>query len=51
MDKGRQSSQLLASDENVLINHDYEIFETVLSQFDPYQLIMLPYDIFMDLQD
>jgi hypothetical protein len=46
MEKGSQSGQPSASDENVLIDCDCEIFETVLSQFDPYELRKLSCDRF-----
>jgi hypothetical protein len=51
MEKGSQSGQPSTSDEKVLIDHDCEIFETVLSQFDPYELRKLSCDRFRDLHD
>jgi hypothetical protein len=51
MEKGSQSGQPSTSDEKVLIDRDCEIFETVLSQFDPYELSKLTCDRFRDLHD
>jgi hypothetical protein len=46
-----QSSQPSISNEKVLIDRDCEIFETILSQFDPYELRKLACDRFRDLHD
>jgi hypothetical protein len=51
MEKGSQFGQRSSSNEKILIDHDCEIFETILSHFDPYELRKLACDIFMDLHD
>jgi len=51
MEKGSQSGHPSSFDEKVLIGCDCENFETILSQFDPYELSKLTYDIFRDFHD
>jgi hypothetical protein len=51
MEKGIQSGQPSTSNEKTLIDRDCEIFETVLSHFDPYELINLVCDRFRDFHD
>jgi hypothetical protein len=51
MEKGSYSCRPLASDEKVLIDRDCEIFEIVMSQFDPYELRKLASNRFMYLHD
>jgi hypothetical protein len=51
MEKDSQSSQPLVSIEKTIINHDCEIFETVLSQFDPCELRKYACERFRVLHD
>jgi hypothetical protein len=51
MEKISQFGQQSISDEKFLIDRDCEIFETIMSQFDPYELSKLTCDRFRDFHD